>query len=96
MERKEDTETVLLEQYTQGKKAFASYNGGEDWRLLVPRELPVMVQLLPDKSVAFRGLDVTVLHSLVLEKMLGIDKQDMAQQINLTYTCSLSEALTSA
>ena len=95
MQRREDIEAVLSEQFAQGKKAFAFYDGGEGWHLLVLRELSVMAQLLPDKSAASRGLDVTVLHSLVLERMLGIDKENMAQQINLTYTRSLPQALAS-
>ena len=54
-----------------------------------------MAQLLPDKSEASQGLDVTVLHSLVLEKLMGIDKENMANQVNLTYTRSMEEALAS-
>ena len=50
---------------------------------------------LPDKSAASQGLDVTVLHSLVLEKLMGIDKENMANQKNLTYTRSMEEALES-
>lgn len=81
--------------YAEGKKAFAFYTGGNGWHLLELKDLSVMTELLPDKSVASQGLDVTVLHSLVLERMLGIDKENMAQQINLTYTRSLQEALSS-
>ena len=44
-------------------------------------------------SEAYCGLDVTVLHSLVLERILGIDKENMANQKNLTYTRSRQEAL---
>lgn len=95
MEQKETIEAVLAEQYAKGKKAFAFYTGGKEWHLLVLRDLSVMAELLPDKSVASQGLDVTVLHSLILEKMLGIDKENMAQQINLTYTRSLPEAMAS-
>jgi uncharacterized protein (DUF1015 family) len=36
---------------------------------------------------------VTVLHTLVLERRMGIDKENMANQRNLTYTRSLDEAL---
>ena len=64
-------------------------------QLLVLKDLSVMAQLLPDKSEASQGLDVTVLHSLVLEKLMGIDKENMANQVNLTYTRSMEEALTS-
>ena len=81
--------------YEAGKKAFAFYAGGETWYLLILRDLAVMAELLPDKSEASQGLDVTVLHSLVLEKLMGIDKENMANQVNLTYTRSLEEALES-
>ena len=37
----------------------------------------------------------TVLHTLVLEKLFGIDKENMANQVNLTYTRSFQEAVES-
>lgn len=48
--------------------------------------------LNPGKSDAYKGLDVTVLHSLILEKIFGIDKENMANQVNLKYTRDLEEA----
>ncbi len=45
------------------------------------------------KSQAYTGLDVTVLHSLILENVLGIDKENMAKQINLKYTRDKDEAI---
>jgi len=45
------------------------------------------------KSDAYKGLDVTVLHSLILENILGIDKENMAKQINLKYTRDKNEAI---
>ena len=77
---------ALAEQYRQGKKAFGFYCGKGEWYLLVLRDLSVMDEMLPDMSEASRQLDVSVLHTLVLEKILGIDKENMAAQINLTYT----------
>lgn len=47
----------------------------------------------PAKSEAYKGLDVTVLHSLILENILGIDKENMAKQINLKYTRDKDEAI---
>lgn len=81
--------------YRQGKKAFACYCGGEDWTLLVLKDKSVMAQLLPEKSDAYRGLDVSVLHSLILERLLGIDRENMANQKNLVYTRSMEEAVAS-
>ena len=50
-------------------------------------------EMNPDKSDSYKGLDVTVLHSLILENVLGIDKENMAQQINLKYTRDKAEAI---
>jgi uncharacterized protein (DUF1015 family) len=44
-------------------------------------------------SEASQQLDVSVLHSLILEKTMGIDKENMANQINLTYTKFFEEAI---
>lgn len=95
MEDISQIEASLKAQYDAGKKAFAFYAGGEGWYLLTLRDISVMAELLPDKSAASQGLDVTVLHSLVLEKLMGIDKENMANQKNLTYTRSMEEALES-
>ena len=51
-----------------------------------------MKEFMPEASAALRGLDVSVLHTLVLEKLMGIDKENMANGINLTYTRDISEA----
>lgn len=88
-------ETTLNDLYLQGKKAFAFYAGGSGWTLLVLKDPGAMDAVLPDKSEAYRGLDVSVLHSLILEKYLGIDKENMANQVNLTYTRSFAEAVES-
>ena len=50
-------------------------------------------EMNPEKSEAYKGLDVTVLHSLILENILGIDKENMAKQINLKYTRDKDEAI---
>lgn len=79
--------------YSQGKKAFAFYAGGENWALLTLKSMAPLDKLLPRESEALKGLDVTVLHTLILEKLFGIDKENMANQKNLTYTRSFDEAI---
>ncbi|MCI9273419.1 MAG: DUF1015 domain-containing protein [Clostridiales bacterium] len=81
--------------YQQGKKAFGFYTGGDKWTLLTLKSMEPVQALLPEACAATQGLDVTVLHSLVLEKIFGIDKENMAQQINLTYTREFKEAVQS-
>ncbi len=48
------------------------------------------------KTHSYLDLDVTVLHSLILEGILGIDKENMANQINLNYTRDTEEAISLA
>ncbi|MDO4458571.1 MAG: DUF1015 domain-containing protein [Clostridia bacterium] len=96
IEKRDDVsamEDKLTELYNEGKKAFGYYGGNDSWTLLTLRDISVMDGILPDKSEASRQLDVSILHNLVLEKLLGIDKENMANQVNLTYTRSFDEAI---
>ncbi len=86
-----ETEAALAEAYLAGRHAFGFFDGS-GWHTLLLREAAVMDGLLPEKSEAYRRLDVTILHSLILERLLGIDKENMAAQKNLTYTRSAQEA----
>ena len=86
-----DSEKALENLYQEGKHAFALYSG-RGWTVLTLKDPAVMEALLPGTSPAYRTLDVSILHSLVLERLLGIDKENMASQKNLTYTRSAEEA----
>ena len=87
---REEAERRLKEAYDRKKAAFLLYTkSGYD--LLVSKLSAVPENLLAG-SESLRSLDVSILHSLVLEKIMGIDKENMAKQINLTYTRSEIEA----
>lgn len=90
-----EIEKELSALYDEGKKAFAFYGGGDSWTLLTLKSLDIIKKLLPNDSEATQGLDVTVLHTLILEKIFGIDKENMAKQINLTYTKTFEDAIES-
>lgn len=81
----------ILSGYTD-KHAFAMYDGGNGFTLLIAKP-EVDNIIFEGRSKAYSSLDVTVLHSLILEKGLGIDKQNMANQVNLRYTRSFTEAV---
>lgn len=88
-------ESTLMELYNQGKKAYAFYCGGNSYKLLVLKDNNIIKKLLPNASTATQQLDVTILHTLILEKIFGIDAENMAKQINLTYTKIFDEAISS-
>ena len=73
--------------------AYALYTGGNDFLYM---ELKDGAQHnIDNRSDAYSDLDVSILHSYVLENALGIDKENMANQVNLRYTRSLDEAIES-
>lgn len=78
---------------TAGKECvFAMYTGGEN--ALMFRLRPEARGLNIDgRSQAYSALDVSVLHKYVLEGTLGIDRENMARQVNLRYTRSAREAV---
>ncbi len=83
---------ALKEKYLAGKKSFGYYDGEKYYLLTLNDSVDNIPELAAlDKSL--RQLDVSVLHTLILENMLGIDKANMAKQINLTYTRSANEAI---
>lgn len=86
-------ERNLKNEYTAGKISFGAYID-ERFYLLTLKSNPTLAELLPELHETLRNLDVTVLHSLILERLMGIDKENMAKQINLKYTRDMDEAVT--
>lgn len=82
---------IHLSQNT-GKKIFAMYTGKEYYYSLILKDLETAKAAHPDKSDAYACLDVTVLHSLVLEKIFNIDKESMQAGRSLVYTRDFGEA----
>lgn len=50
------------------------------------------VKIYIDASEYTKKLELTVLHCLILDELLGIDRQKLSDQTNVTYTRSLEEA----
>ncbi len=70
----------------QQEKAFAFYTGKDYFYLLTLTDHSAMKRHISDKSDAWLGLDVAVLHTLILADVFGIDMENMANQKNLVYT----------
>ncbi|MGN1059068.1 MAG: DUF1015 domain-containing protein [Clostridia bacterium] len=76
-------------------KVFAFYTGKDYFYLLTLTDKQAMSAAISGKSDAYLGLDVTVLHTLILQKVFGIDMENMANQKNLVYTKQAEEAVSS-
>lgn len=84
-------ERNLKTEYKNNRISLGAYFGGRYYLMTLKSHLSLM-ELMPKLDKSLRKLDVTVLHSLILEELLGIDKENMAKQINLRYTRDMNEA----
>lgn len=93
----EKTDNLNIEEEIKSddRKIFAFYTGKDYFYKLTLKNEDAVKAYIPHKSDAYRSLDVSVLHSLILEKYFGIDKENMANQKNLVYTRELKEAVES-
>ena len=63
--------------------SFGWYDGG--YALLRLRDTDALAQVLPDRAPEWRMLDVSVLHELLIERILGIDKGAVERRENIDY-----------
>jgi uncharacterized protein (DUF1015 family) len=70
---------LLSKSFKEGRHSFGLFINDGKFYALTLRNLKIMDSLLRDKSPELRKLDVAILHTLVLDKMLGIDKEKLAQ-----------------
>lgn len=73
--------------------AFGLYNNKKAYLLVLKPDAKPEKLITINCSDALKRLDVTILHSLILEKCLGIQMQQMAKQANLSYTRNADEAI---
>jgi uncharacterized protein (DUF1015 family) len=70
---------LMDSKFRKGKHSFGLFMDDGKFYALTLKDLSIMEDLLPNRSAELRGLDVAILHALVLDKMLGIDKQKLEQ-----------------
>ena len=76
------------------RHVFGLYCGsGRLYTLTLKDEDALPALMPPEHSPAWRGLDVAVLHQLIMEKMLGIGGRERAGESHLTYTREETGAL---
>lgn len=82
-----------LESHKHGRRGIGIYTGGGAFYLFLLRRDADLENLLPDLSEAQRGLDVVLLHRLILEKGLGITADALAAERNVVYEREVGVAI---
>lgn len=87
---------ALLGRMEQGGKeipSFGLYLADRFYLLQLLHKETALAKLPADKSEAYRNLDVTLLHSLILEPLFGIGPQELAAEGYIGYTRDNQEAV---
>lgn len=74
------------------KNAFGIYAGGKAFYTAVLKDT-VSMDRFAEMSAAAKGLDVNVLHKLILEDVLGIGDEQLASQSNVKYIKDIGDAI---
>jgi uncharacterized protein (DUF1015 family) len=77
----------------QGKNIFGIYAADGAFYTAALKEANAMKTVAPSMSDAARGLDVNVLHLLILEKHLGIGEKQLAAESNIEYIKDIGDAI---
>jgi uncharacterized protein (DUF1015 family) len=94
---KTDARQRMLEQmkaeHHHDGNAFGIYGGHDAFYVAVLKDKMAMDAAAPQKSAAWRSLDVAVLHKLVLERLLDIGEKKLAAGGYLEYVKDTSDAV---
>lgn len=79
--------------FKDDNNAFGIYAAGKPFYVAKLKDSAAMDAVCGDMSDAAKGLDVNVLHMLVLDKVLGIGDKELAGQSNIKYIKDIGDAI---
>jgi uncharacterized protein (DUF1015 family) len=87
----------MLEQmkaeHDKDKNAIGIYSSTNAFYVAILKDKHQMDEIVPDMSAQSKTLDLTVLHKLILEGLLGIDKEKLAKGENVQYVKDTPSAI---
>jgi len=96
-EFKEESKQYMLRQmkdlHDEGDAVFGVYVGDKSFYIAWLKDKSLMAAAAPDKSDAWRTLDVAVLQKLVLEGVLGLDEEKMGNPEYVEYVKDVPNAM---
>lgn len=94
---KAEAKQKMLEQMKaaqdNGTSAFGIYGSNNSFYVAVLKNKNAMDAIVPNMSLSWRTLDVSVLQKLILEKLLGINEQRLAKGENVQYVKDTPNAI---
>jgi uncharacterized protein (DUF1015 family) len=75
----------MNDEQDRGRNSFGIFAGDGAFYAAVLKNSSLMDSAAPDMSAEWKSLDVSVLHKLILEGILGIDEKKLAEGANIEY-----------
>ncbi|MCU0915000.1 MAG: DUF1015 domain-containing protein [Planctomycetes bacterium] len=79
--------------HNRDQTVFGVYAGDKSFHVAVLKKKALMTATAPDKSEAWRALDIAVLQKLVLEGLLGLDEEKMGNPQYIEYIKDVPNAM---
>jgi len=83
----------MITEHYKDRNAFGIYGGGNTFYIAVLKDKREMDTAAPDMSPAWRGLDVSILHKLILEQLLGISEEKLSKGEHVEYVKDTTNAV---
>ena len=80
-------------EYDRDKNAFGIYSGNNAFYVAVLKDKRAIDSVVTNMSNHWKSLDVSVLHKLILEKLLGIGEKELASGSNIEYVKDTDNAI---
>ena len=93
MESKQKMLAQMKAEQASDKNAFGIYSGSSAYYIAVLKDKQTMDSATPERSGPWKQLDVSVLHKLILEELLGIDERKLAGGGNVEYIKDTDNAI---
>ncbi len=90
---KQDMLERMRAEHDKDESAFGIYGPDNTFYVAVLKDKRAMDSIVPDMSRAWKTLDVSILHKLILEELLGIDQEKLAEGDNLQYVKDTPNAI---
>ena len=83
----------LLADMTGGEHSFGLYMAGSLYLVELKKGVDPVKEIHEEMSPAWEGLDVSILHSLILDDLLGIGKEELEKETNVAYARDAEKAV---
>jgi uncharacterized protein (DUF1015 family) len=93
IEAREKMSAKMGNAFDEDKNAFGIYGGNNAFYVAVLKDKQAMDSVASGMSDAWKSLNVSVLHKLVLEKLLGIGEKELASGGNVEYVKDTGSAV---